>query len=763
MCLSDALWRLRFAINGAVQGVGFRPFVYRLAIEMCLAGWVNNGAAGVVIEVEGSREQLERFRTRLEHEHPPVARLTSVTSTWLTPLGFQGFTITHSDAGGPKSVQVLPDLATCPQCRAELLDPTDRRFRYPFINCTNCGPRFTIVVALPYDRPNTTMADFALCPHCRAEYEQPLDRRFHAQPNACPVCGPHLELTATGELSAVPLQGEAALQAAIQALRGGQIVAVKGLGGFHLICDARDETVVARLRSRKGRPRKPFALLVRDLAMAATLCDLPQTAADLLSAPEAPIVLLQQHAPSTGSVAANVAPDNPTLGLMLPSTPLHTLLLEALDYPLVATSGNRSDEPICLEADEVQARLGDIADLVLSHNRPIARHADDSIAVILHGEPRLWRRARGYAPAPVLLRHAMPCILGLGAQMKNTVALSVGHQVLLSQHIGDLDAIESQAAFARVVADLTRLYEATPVAIAHDMHPDYYTTAFAKEFSHTNAVQGWPIQHHHAHFAACLAEHQAEGEALGIIWDGTGFGLDKTIWGGECLYGTVAASRRVASLRSIPLLGMEAAIREPRRVALALLAALDEPALWDDETLPPVRAFTANERRVLRHMHTKQLNTIATSSAGRLFDGVAALRGLCQVASFEGEAASLLEHAADPYERGAYPLVVAGEVLDWCPTIAALLADLRRGISVAVISARFHTSLVTALVAAVRQFDPPMVVLSGGCFQNRLLTERTATALEATGMRVLLPRLVPPNDGGISLGQVATVAAQLRG
>jgi len=477
----------------------------------------------------------------------------------------------------------------------------------------------------------------------------------------------------------------------------------------------------------------------------------------------AAIVLLQQHAPSTISVAANVAPDNPTLGLMLPATPLHTLLLEALNCPLVATSGNRSDEPICLEADEAQARLGDIADLVLSHNRPIARHADDSIAVILHGEPRLWRRARGYAPAPVLLRHAMPCILALGAQMKNTVALSVGHQVFLSQHIGDLDAIESQAAFARVVADLTRLYEATPVAIAHDMHPDYYTTTFAKELSRTNGVQRWPMQHHHAHFAACLAEHQAEGEALGVIWDGTGFGLDETIWGGECLYGTVAASRRVASLRSIPLLGMEAAIREPRRVALALLAALDEPALWDDATLSPVRSFTANERSVLRHMHTRNLNTIATSSAGRLFDGVAALLGLCHVASFEGEAASLLEHAADPYERGAYPLVLAGEELDWRPTIAALLTDLRRGVNVAVISARFHTTLVTALVAAVQQFDPPLVVLSGGCFQNRLLTERTATALEATGMRVLLPRLVPPNDGGISLGQVAAVAAQLRG
>ncbi len=851
--VTDAHCRLRLEIRGAVQGVGFRPFVYRLATEAGLAGWVLNGAAGVIIEADGTRTQLERFSAQIEREHPSVAKIISVERTWLASAGFQGFTIAHSDDAGAKSVQVLPDLATCPQCLAELRDPADRRYRYPFTNCTNCGPRFTIVTALPYDRPSTTMAGFTLCPRCREEYENPLDRRFHAQPNACPVCGPALvlwkavsgedkgtgrqedggggredkgtggrggeaDLSMASPCPRVPVspcppvpvspcprvlsKREEALHGAVEALRSGQIVAVKGLGGFHLMCDARDEAAVARLRVRKNRPHKPFALMVRDLAMAAALCELPQSAADLLRAPEAPIVLLDRRRvpsppaplpqgergvgpqpaaklpplPAEGEggrggegLAANIAPGNPTLGLMLPATPLHHLLLDELGFPVVATSGNLSDEPICIDEGEALARLGGIADLLLTHDRPIARHADDSVAMVLHGEPRLLRRARGYAPAPVLLRHAAPCILGVGAQLKSVVALSVGRQVFLSQHIGDLDAPEARAAFARVVADLTRLYAAQPVAIAHDLHPGYFSTAFANKLvnaasalSPQPSALSFPIQHHHAHFAACLAENQFEGEALGIIWDGTGYGLDGTIWGGECLYGAVAASRRVASLRPFVLPGGDAAVREPRRVALALLYALEGEGAWGRDELEPVRSFTGSEHTVLRQMITRGLNTVPTSSAGRLCDGVAALLGLCQTASFEGEAAIMLEYAADPHERGCYPLELTGELLDWHPTVAALLADLRRGVGVDVISARFHNALVAALVATARRFDPPAVALSGGCFQNRLLTERAAAALEATGRRVLLHRLVPPNDGGISLGQVAAAAAQMR-
>ncbi len=755
--------RLRIEIRGAVQGVGFRPFVYRVATEAGLAGWVLNGAAGVTVEVDGEPTALARFAERLRREHPPVARIVSFEQTWLAPAGFQGFAISHSDDSGVRSVQVLPDLATCPACLAELRDPGDRRLRYPFTNCTNCGPRFTIITALPYDRPNTTMAGFTLCPRCREEYENPRDRRFHAQPNACPTCGPQLELWAAGPLGEKGRRaaGDAALVAAAEAIAGGQIVAVKGLGGFHLFCDARDERAVRRLRERKGRPRKPFALMVRDLPAAAELCALPQAAADLLSAPEAPIVLLERHPQADQQIAASVAPGNPTLGLMLPATPLHHLLMDTLGFPVVATSGNLSDEPICIDEDEAQARLGAIADLLLVHDRPIARHADDSVAFVLQGEPRLLRRARGYAPAPVLLGREAPCILGVGAQLKSAVALSVGRQAFISQHIGDLDAPEARAAFARVVADLTRLYEASPAAIAYDLHPDYYATGFARALVAAGPARGMPIQHHHAHMAACLAENQYEGQALGIVWDGTGYGLDGTIWGGEFLLGDMAGFERAAHLRPFPLAGGDAAVREPRRVALALLHELEGPAAWEREGLAAVRSFAPPERAVLRQMLARGVNCLPTSSAGRLFDGVAALLGLCLTASFEGEAAIMLEHAADPHETGDYPIELTDTVVDWRPTVAAILAELGRGVPVGSISARFHNTMAAVMVAQARRLDPPAVALSGGCFQNRLLTERAAAALSAAGHRVLLHRLVPPNDGGVSLGQVAAAAAQL--
>jgi hydrogenase maturation protein HypF len=754
--------RVRVEIRGAVQGVGFRPFVYRLATECGLAGWVLNGAAGVVVEVEGPRADLEQFLRRVEAEAPRAARIVGVERRWLEPAGFRGFAIRHSDVAGAKTVQVLPDLATCPECLAELRDPRDRRFRYPFVNCTNCGPRFTIVEALPYDRPATTMRRFALCARCRAEYEDPRDRRFHAQPNACAACGPHLELWSAA--GAAVASGEDALTMAANAVRGGRIVAVKGLGGFHLVCDAASEDAVAALRARKRRRGKPFALMVRDLAMAAELCEVPREAAELMAAPEAPIVLLPRR---DSAVAPSVAPNSPTLGLMLPTTPLHHLLMDELRTPVVATSGNLSDEPICTDEGEAVARLGGIADLLLVHNRPIARHADDSVAWVLHGEPRLLRRARGYAPAPVLLRREAPCILGVGAQLKSAVALSVGRQVVVGQYIGDLDAPEARAAFERAVADLTRLYEVAPVAVAHDMHPGYFSTEFARRLAEDASSliphgSSFAIQHHHAHLAAVLAEHQREGEALGVIWDGTGYGLDGTIWGGEFLLGDAAESRRAAHLRPFPLPGGDAAVREPRRVALALLHELEGPAALDRDDLPPLRAFAPNERAVLRRMIERGVNCVPTSSAGRLFDGAAALLGLCQRSSFEGEAAMLLEYAADPYERGAYPVELAGAVLDWRPALAALLADARRGVGVGAISARLHNGLLAAIVAVVRHVAPPAVALSGGCFQNRLLAERAARAVEALGLPVLLHRLVPPNDGGISLGQVAAAAARLR-
>ena len=763
--------RLRLEVRGAVQGVGFRPFVYRLATELGVAGWVVNEPEGVRLEVEGERPRLERFAARLQAELPPRAAIHEMSASWLEPAGLAGFEIRASDGNGRRTAVVLPDAATCDDCRRELLDPADRRHGYPFTNCTNCGPRFSIVRALPYDRPNTTMAGFPMCPACRREYTHPLDRRFHAQPNACPVCGPQLALWgAAGE--PLPLSGTAAvLAAAAQALARGEILATKGLGGFHLMVDARSETAVERLRRRKRRPVKPLAVMVADVAQARALCEVPPEAEALLCAAEAPIVLLERR--PHAALAAGVAPENHRLGVMLAYTPLHHLLLRAAGFPLVATSGNLSEEPICTDEREAVARLGGIADLFLVHDRPIERHVDDSVAWLLGGAPQVLRRARGYAPLPVRLADEVPPILAVGAHLKNTVALGVGRQVFLSQHVGDLESAEALGAFERVIADFLRLYEAAPVAVAHDLHPDYASTTWALRAPGLPAgVARVAVQHHHAHLAACLAEHGEPGPALGIVWDGTGAGADEhgrpdgSIWGGEFLLGDAAGYRRAAHLLPFRLPGGDAAVKEPRRVALALLwELLGEPALERDD-LAPVRACLPAERRLLGSMLLRQVHAPWTTSMGRLFDGVAALLGLRQSAAFEGEAAMALEFVADAAERGAYPLPLrpaadGPAVLDWCELLDALLTDQRRGAAAPTMAARFHNALVAAMVAVARHVGEPRVALSGGCFQNRLLTERGATALQAAGFRVLLHRQVPPNDGGIALGQVVAAGYRL--
>jgi hydrogenase maturation protein HypF len=754
----EAKARLRVEIHGAVQGVGFRPFVYRLATGLGLAGWIINDTHGVFIEVEGPQPALADFLSRLPAEKPPRAIIHRLETTWLQPVGYDRFEIRHSAEQGAKTVLVLPDIATCPDCLAEVFNPADRRYRYPFTNCTNCGPRFTIIQALPYDRPNTTMRRFSMCPACQSEYENPLNRRFHAQPNACPVCGPRLSLwerTADDGLWFKVLEGDEALKRAAEALRAGQIVAVKGLGGFHLMADARNAGTIARLRERKPRRDKPFALMVRDLTQARALCDIPAEAEALLTSPEAPIVLLRRQ--PGAPVAENVAPGNPNLGIMLPYTPLHHLLLRELDFPVVATSGNLSDEPICTDEQEAMQRLGHIAEVFLVHDRPIARHADDSVAWVVLDEPRLLRRARGYAPLPVLLAQDVPTILAVGAHQKSTIALSVNRQVFISQHIGDLETPEALAAFERVIADFLRLYEATPVAIAHDLHPDYLSTRWAQQSS----AHLIPVQHHHAHLAACLAENGVSGPALGVTWDGTGYGLDGTVWGGEFLLGDAAAFTRVAHLRPFRLPGGDTAIHEPRRVALALLWELYGEAALERDDLAPVRSFRPAERQLLAQMLGRGVNSPVTTSAGRLFDGIAALIGLHQRVSFEGQAAMALEFAADPTVYKAYPMPLADALLDWQPLVEAALEDLRRGVSPGVIAARFHNALVEALLAVATMVGEKRVALTGGCFQNRLLTERAAQRLSRAGFDVLLHRQVPPNDGGISLGQVAVAAARL--
>jgi hydrogenase maturation protein HypF len=778
--------RLRLEVRGAVQGVGFRPFVFRLAEELALPGWVLNDARGVFIEVEGPRATLESFRERIVADRPPHAIVQSVEAAWLSPAGYRSFEIRHSEEAGAKTALVLPDLATCPECLAEVLDPAARRHGYPFANCTNCGPRFTILYALPYDRPNTTMRGFPMCTACRAEYEEPRDRRFHAQPIACAKCGPVIALwdAAGGEVA----RRDEAVEAAARVLREGRILALKGLGGFHLMCDARDGAAVERLRQRKLRIGKPFALMVADLDQARTLCEVPELAARWLASPEAPILLLPRRRGSTDeaggrgaaavSAAPEVAPGNPNLGVMLPATPLHHLLLHACGFPVVATSGNLTDEPICTNEYRALERLGGIADYFLVHDRPIERHMDDSVGWIVRGELRLLRRARGFAPLPVTLERALPVVLGVGPHLKNTVALAVGRQVFVSQHIGDLETPEAMGAFERVIADFQRLYEVRPAAVAHDLHPDYLSTRWALSgAAGGDEVRRIGVQHHHAHLAACLAENGIEGRALGVTWDGTGYGSDGTIWGGEFLLGDASSFERVAHLRPFRLPGGEAAVHEPRRTALGLLREIHGKVAPAVLPAPCTGWFSESELATLGRMLDGGLNSPVTTSLGRLFDGVAALLGLRTRVTFEGEAAMALEWVADPAERGAYPVdstrrstahrggEAAGPggplIVDWAPLLAGVIEDLGRGVAREVVAARFHNGLVRAALDVAKAVGEERVALSGGCFQNRLLTERLGAALEEAGHTVLLHRQVPPGDGGVSLGQVVVAAARL--
>ncbi len=768
-----AIERLRVEIRGAVQGVGFRPFVYRLATELALAGWVVNDTRGVVLEVEGPRAALERFLARVGAETPQAAYVHALEHAWLPAAGLAGFEIRPSDAGGERLAVLLPELATCAACRAEIADPRERRHGYPFTNCTDCGPRFSIIRALPYDRPNTTMRDFPLCADCRREYEDPRDRRFHAQPIACPACGPALALW---DRDGVVLATRAeALARTAAALCEGHIVAVKGLGGFHLMCDAADAAAVARLREGKGRQEKPFALMCRDLPQARTLVEVDETAAAMLESRGAPIVLLPRRADAPAD--ANVAPGLAQLGVMLAYTPLHHLLMDAVGRALVATSGNLTDEPIAIDEREALARLGPIADLLLVHDRPIERHVDDSVGWMVDGEFRLLRRARGYAPLPLRLPREVPTVLAVGGHLKNTVALAIGRQVFVSQHVGDLETPEAEDAFERVIADFLRMYDARPVAIAHDPHPDYVSTRWAIE--HGARLPGTPrlvpVQHHYAHLASCLVENgELMNSALGIIWDGTGYGGDGTIWGGEFLVGgpALSAYARIGHLLPFRLPGGEAAVREPRRSAIGLIWEMFGEDALERVDLEPVASFSPTERWVLREMLAGEVNSPVTTSAGRLFDGLAALLGLHPRITYEGQAAIALERLAEPGNRGAYPIALTPvrskgpRVLDWRPLVRAVLSDLASGVARGIMAARIHAALVAGMVRMANDIGFEVVVLSGGCFQNRLLLEGATHALDQAGFRVLAHRQVPPNDGGLSLGQAAVAAvaaAHMRG
>jgi hydrogenase maturation protein HypF len=751
-------------IRGAVQGVGFRPFVYRLARELDLPGWVSNTSAGVFIEVEGEPELLREFQRRVEQEKPAISFIQSLESSFLDLAGFEDFEIRES-SGGEKTVLVLPDVATCPQCLAEILDRSDRRYRYPFTNCTNCGPRFTIIESLPYDRPSTTMKKFKMCPACEQEYRNPSDRRFHAQPNACPECGPQLEFwNADGARESD--RNQALLQAA-NAIRAGKIVAVKGLGGFHLMVDARNDEAVRTLRERKRREEKPLALMYPRVYTVRGDCELSELEERLLRSPEAPIVLLKRKSLQRSGLSPAIAPRNPYLGVMLPYTPLHHLLMQDLGFPVVATSGNLSDEPICTDEREAVERLEGIADCFLVHNRPIVRHADDSIVRVVAGRELVMRRARGFAPLPVFVKDALPRVLAVGAHQKNAIAASVGRQVFVSQHIGDLETQEAFGAFERVIESFKNLYEFEPQAIACDMHPNYMSSEYARR----SGLPVIEVQHHYAHVLACMAENEVAAPVLGISWDGSGFGPDGTIWGGEFLWVDEKGYRRTAHLRTFALPGSERAVKEPRRSAIGMLDELYGDEFVEKQDFTPVQAFNPTELKTLASMLESGLNSPRTSSAGRLFDAVASLLDVRQTVRFEGQAAMELEALATAADGDDDYMVKTFEqdgatVLDWGPMVIGIRQDLRRGESRALIARKFHNTLVMMMLRVAESvFDEEAerrIVLTGGCFQNRLLTETAIRRLSNAGFRVYWHQRIPPNDGGIAVGQIMAAAQQLR-
>ncbi len=773
--------REQIFVRGMVQGVGFRPFIYRLATAIGLDGWVKNSPQGVAIEAEGESAMLDEFLRRIPPESPPLSSIRSLEHTRLDPVGLDSFEIRPSARDGVPDSPVLPDIATCPDCLREISDPSERRYRYPFTNCTNCGPRFSIILSLPYDRTRTTMKEFTMCPGCRREYDDPADRRFHAQPIACPVCGPQLRLLgARGELLA---DRDDALLAAAAAVASGKIVAVKGLGGFHLVADAANDGSVGELRRRKGREEKPFALMYPSLDALRRDCEIPVAGERLLVSPQAPIVLLKrlgrdQVRPAAGGIAHSVAPGNPYLGAMLPCTPLHHLLLSELEFPVVATSGNLSDEPICTDEREALRRLRGIADLFLVHDRPIRRHVDDSVARIIAGRAMLIRRARGYAPSPLVVGTASPgdrsrTFLAVGAHLKNTVAIGSGSGICVSQHIGDLGTEESVRAFRDTIGSFRELYDSPHDVVVCDMHPGYASTQYARD-------DGAPVigvQHHHAHVCSCMADNDLTGSVLGVSWDGTGYGPDGSVWGGEFLLTDGAAFRRVAALRTFPLPGGDNAVREPGRSALGMLWCLWGDALFEREDLFPVRDRPVHERDILRRMLGRRLNSPMTSSAGRLFDAVAALLGLRQRSSFEGQAAMELEFIAGdpdaPSDGGLYPFDVVdgakggagarfapGLVVDWGPMIGAIVDDLAAGVGPGPISGKFHDTLAEIVIDVARRVGNDRVLLTGGCFQNRYLAERTIARLMESRFTPYWHRNIPPNDGGIAAGQVLCAVLQ---
>jgi hydrogenase maturation protein HypF len=754
MAKTSTLSLARISVRGVVQGVGFRPFVYQLAVKHNLRGWVRNTSEDVKIEVEGEGGDIESFLNGLRTEVPPLAHIEDITATAGTPAGYAKFEIKQSIAEAGKYQLVSPDIATCPDCLREIFDPRDRRYRYPFTNCTNCGPRFTIIADIPYDRPNTTMKAFHMCPACQREYDDPLNRRFHAQPNACPVCGPQLEL--------VDSMGDRVDCADIinktsELLREGKIVAVKGLGGFLLACDATSEQVVNLLRQRKNRHAKPLAVMVADLDEIRQNCEIDEAEARLLTSPGSPIVLMKWKKEST--ITKAVAPGLRYLGVMLPYTPLHHILLRETGLPLVMTSGNISEEPIARDNDEALHRLKGIADYFLRHNRDIYARYDDSVMTVENEQPKFMRRARGYAPYPIHLPYRSRQILACGAEEKNTFCLTRDNYAFVSQHIGDMENLETLEHFKNSIELYQRLFRIKPEIIAADMHPEYLPTKYAKELAARDNMKLIAIQHHHAHIASCLADNGIDGPVIGVSFDGTGYGTDGHIWGGEFLVADDKKFSRVAHLEYLPLPGGALAIKKPMRTAIGYMMALG----LERRELPPFQEIEKTELGIIKKQIENNINAPLTSSMGRLFDAVAALIGVRSVIQYEAQAAIDLEtcasEAAD--EDKSYPFLVVEQndisIIKVHDLLAAIINDWQDKTPEALIAARFHNTIARMILELCQDISKKTgikgVALSGGVFQNRLLSNKARALVESAGLRIYTHHQVPCNDGGISLGQ----------
>lgn len=743
--------KVKIIIRGVVQGVGFRPFIYRLANELNIKGWIINSSQGVFIEAEEERLILEAFIRRIKSDKPKNSYLQSFEHSWVDPEGFKEFEIRDSLEEGSKTALVLPDISTCSDCLEEIFDPTNRRYLYPFTNCTNCGPRYSIIADLPYDRPNTTMGEFEMCDECLAEYKDPLNRRFHAEPTACPKCGPQVKLTDnSGKLIC---EKHNAIVSAAKAIKEGKIIALKGIGGFQLLCDAANPMAVKELRRRKRRSQKPFALMFHDIKSVKAETELSESEERLITSVESPIVLLKRKKGIVSIVSDECTFGNPYLGIMLPYSPLHHILMKELGIPVVATSGNISEEPICISEDEAYTKLSDIADYFLIHNRKILRHVDDSILRIAAGNEVMIRRARGYAPLPVVLKKLEgKTILAAGAHLKNTIAVNKGSNVFISQHIGDLENTESINAFKKVINDISSFYELKPEIVVCDAHPDYISS----KYSDSLKIPLHKVQHHYAHVLSCMAENDLEENLLGVSWDGTGYGTDGTIWGGEFIIPNGKNFKRAGYFKTFRLPGGEASIHDVWKIGYSLLY---EVFGSDTNDLKNISLLKQPEVKIIRQILEKNINSPVTSSCGRLFDGISAIIGINHNADFEAQAAMELEFAADDFDTNdyfAFSIEEASDnlVFNWHQIVKSIVTDINEGVAAGLISAKFHNSLAEAIIQIADRLSIEKVILTGGCFMNNYLLNRSVKRLTESGFKAYTHQRVPAGDGGISLGQI---------